>query len=142
MLGAKERVDDEDFGSPEAGNGFLWNCLRIGDVSQLSDPIREDRDRTVRNRYWQDLDVADDEWNVWLDDVGTSFRFGRARNRPPVIEDVGELAAQTLERLRRAVHGEWCVAPDGEGAKIIDAVGVVEIGRASCRERVEMAGVE
>src|SRR5207248_1225798 len=100
MLGAKERVDDEDFGSPEAGNGFLWNCLRIGDVSQLSDPIREDRDRTVCEQHGIDtIDAGGDQLQTQL---GRRVdEYSRTAVRLHQRADTGALVA----RIRRATHG-------------------------------------
>jgi len=47
----------------------------------------------VRNGHRHDLDVADEKWNVGLDDMSSTFWLGRARDRSTIIEDVGELAA-------------------------------------------------
>src|SRR5689334_15371429 len=79
------------------------------------------------NRDWQDLDVADEEWDIGFDDVRPPLGLGRTRDRPAVIEDIGELAAKTLERLGRAVHRERRVPADSECAEVVGAVGVIGV---------------
>src|SRR5690606_40933796 len=49
-----------------------------------------------------------------------------------------------LLRVLRDLHGEFARGRDNQGARLVCAAGgarrVAQIGRASCRERVEIAG--
>ena len=93
MLGAKKRVDHKHASAPKSIDGVRGNGLRVCHVRQRTDAIAKHRHRAVREGHRHDLDVADEKWNVGLDDMSSTFWLGRTRDRSTIIEDVGELAA-------------------------------------------------
>jgi hypothetical protein len=127
MLGAEERVDDEDAGTAQDLDRGRRNALRIGYVRQRANAIGEDGDRSVWNGDGDDFDVANGEGFPGFDNARVALWLGRPRDRTSVVEDVCELATQTLQRFHGAVHRERTVAPHGKSAEVVDPVGVVGV---------------
>ena len=59
MLSSEERVQNEDVNPPKCAHCLVGKLFGIGDVSQVSDAVAKNRDRAVRDRDRQHIDVPD-----------------------------------------------------------------------------------
>ena len=109
MLSAKESVDDENTRAAKDLDRLGGDALRVCHEGQRPDPIREDGDRSVRNRNRQHFDVTDGKGDVRRDDMRASFGLRRSRDRSAVIEDVNQLMGATplLSTAFRNYGDEW-----------------------------------
>ena len=128
MLRAKERVDHENAHAAEFAQSFLRKLLGVGDVSEFTDSVAVNRNRSVRNGDRHHLDIANWKTLAGPDVVRAAFGLARSWKRlGGRVEDVGEPLRESLHRVRRTIHVDRRVAPVREGADVVNAIDVVGV---------------
>ena len=123
---AEERIEHEHTYTPECFDRLSRQCLRIGDVAELADPVCVDANRPVGQCDGKNIDVANTYSPTGLQRVRTTFGLtGSWQRSNRFIEDVGEPLRQTLHGIGRAVHVDRLLSANGKCAYVVNALDVV-----------------
>jgi hypothetical protein len=142
---AKERVDYQNGYATKCAQRFVRQLLGVGYVSQVSNPVAVNRDRTVRNRDRHHLDIPNGEALAGAHVMRPALRLARARQRlDRRVEDVGESFGQSLHRVGRTIHVDRRVTTIRKRADIIDAVDMIGVivREQNCVDSTNIGGDE